>query len=129
MSLEQDLYNHISDDPKKVHKGLFDLVKPAIQSALAAMLGALVYDKLTGAYLTNPLIQCGREAASTTSVTFPVAFKTGTEPKVVLTSMVASVVVRLNGTPTATGFTQAGKGTDGTTQNQAFEWIAIGEKA
>ena len=128
MSLEQDLYNHIGEEPKKAHS-IFALVKPAIQNALAAMLGALVYDKLTGAYLTNPLIHCGRESAGTTSVTFPVAFKTGTEPKVVLTSMAVSVVIRLNGTPTATGFTVQGKGIDGTTQNQAFEWIAIGKKA
>jgi hypothetical protein len=132
MPLEQDFYNHLTDDPKKAHK-IFAMVKPAITTAIAAAIAALkaalVYNKGTSAYRTSPLIQTGREAASTTSVTFPVAFKSGTEPIVILTSLSTSVIIQLTGTPTATGFVQQGKGTDGTTQNQDFEWIAIGEKA
>jgi hypothetical protein len=125
--MDIDLKNHKNTPPQSVH-GIFDQVRIYVAEQIAATLAVLAYDNLTGAYLTSPLIQCGREGA-TTSVTFPVAYKTGTEPKVVLTSMTASVVIRLNGTPTATGFTVQGKGTDGTTQTQPFEWIAIGEKA
>lgn len=121
------LQNHLLTDARKVH-GIMDLCRELIDEKIAAALAALVYDKLGGAYLTNPLIQCGREG-EVTSVTFPVAYKSGTEPKVVVTSMVASVVIRINGNAEYDHFHVAGKGVDGSTQTQPFEWIAIGEKA
>jgi hypothetical protein len=126
--MDIDLQNHKNTPPQSVH-GIFDLIRTYVAEQIAATLAALVYDKLTGAYLTNPFIQCGRESAGTTTVTFPVAYKTGTEPKVVLTSMETGVIIRLNGTPTATSFVQQGKDAGGTTQNQAFEWVSIGERA
>ena len=123
-----DLRTHINANPLTVH-GIFDNVRAYVARKILEALGAMVRSKISSSYLVNPLWQYGAETAGTTSVTFPVAYKAATVPAVHIISMTASVIVNLNGAPTATGFTYQGKGTDGSTQNQAFRWIAVGEKA
>lgn len=125
---KNDLTAHISAPPERVH-GIFDRVRDFVARKIAEALAALVRSKISSSYLTSPLWQYGAETAGTTAVSFPVAYKAGTVPSVHIISMTASVIINLNGAPTNTGFTYQGKGVDGSNQNQAFRWMAVGEKA
>lgn len=122
---ESDLKAHINSDPKVVH-GMLEVTKSVIAAAIAEALAALVHIQ-GGSYIEDPLIQVG--LASSTPVTFGVAYKAATTPYVtgnsILTTEAVSITARSN---TAFSYTNVYT-VDGSAGAGNVVWIAIGEKA
>jgi hypothetical protein len=86
---------------------------------------------ISGSKVKNFMIQCGIDefAGAGTTKTFPLAFKTGTVPVVVITSIQNARVVVMQGNPTATNFVGYGRLiSDGSNYTTLACWIAIGER-
>lgn len=79
----------------------------------------------------NFLIQGATDefAGAGTSIDFPIAFKSGTVPLVLITSQNKECVVGRNAAPTETAFTGYGRYiSDGSSATCFATWIAIGER-
>lgn len=63
------------------------------------------------------------------AITFPIPFKVGTIPLVLITSLTKEMVVTMDAYPTATGFTGYGRYIlDDSAGSCAGAWVAIGER-